>query len=76
MVSLLCSSNIPNCQPEMGLQLLVVVGSWAENAVSRIKSAQDTQFKDLVMVSLISIDMVRDLNGLSDSTFVVSVRLR
>ena len=76
MVSLLCSSNIPNRQPEMGLQLLVVVGSWAENAVSRIKSAQDTQFKDLVMVSLISIDMVRDLNGLSDSTFVVSVRLR
>ena len=75
MALLLCSSNIPNSRPQMGLQFLVVVGSWAGNSVSRIQSAQQTRSKDLFMVSLISIATVRDLNGLLDSTFVVYMRL-
>ena len=59
----------------MGLQLLVVVGSWAGNDGSRIKYAHDTRSKDLVMLSLISIAMFFDLNGLSDPTLAVSVRV-
>ena len=59
----------------MGLQFLVVVGSWAGNSGSRIKSVQYTWSKDLVMVSLIIIYMVRDLNRLSDSMLEVYVRV-
>ena len=47
---LLFSSNIPNLRPKMGLQLLVVVGSWSVNAGSRIQSEQDKWSKDLFMV--------------------------
>ena len=75
VATLLCSNNIPNIWPKIGLQLLVVVDSWDGNDISRIQSAQDTWSKYLVMVSLISIAMVRDLNRLSHSTFVVSVRV-
>ena len=59
----------------MGVQLLVVVGSWSGNSISKIQSSQDKWYKDLAMVSLISIATVRDLNGLSDSTLAVSVRV-
>ena len=76
MTSLLWSSNIPNRRPKIEWQLLVVVGSWAGNFWWRIQSEKNTWSKDLVMVSLICITMVCDLNGLSDSRFVVSVRLR
>ena len=67
MASLLYSSNITNCRPKMGLQLLIVVGSWDGNAGSRIQYEQDIWYTVLVMVSLISIAMVFYLNGLSDS---------
>ena len=76
MALLLWSINIPNHRPKMGLQRLVVVGSWDGNSGSRIKSAQETWCKDLVMVSLISIATVCDLNGFSDSTVMFFVRLR
>ena len=59
----------------MGLQLLVVFGLWAGNAGSRIKYTQDTWYKYFLMVSLISIAMVHDLNGLLDSTLAFSVRV-
>ena len=72
---LLCSSNITNSRPKMGWQLLVVVGSWAGNAVSGIKSVKDTWSENFFMVSLISIAMVCYLNGFSYSTFAVSVRV-
>ena len=72
---LLCSSNIPNFRPKMDLQLLVEVDLWAENYGSRIKSSHETLSKYLVMVVLRIISMVCDLNGLSDSMFVISVRL-
>ena len=65
-----------NRYPKMGFQLLVVVGSWASNYGSRIKSAQDTWSKDLVIVSIIRIAMVCYMNGLSYSTLAVSVRVR
>ena len=58
-----------------GLQLLVLVGSCAGNAVSRIQYDQYTWSKDLVMVQLISIATVRDLNGFLDSVLAVSVRV-
>ena len=76
MASLLWSSNIANRRTKMRLQLLVVVGSWSGNAGSRIQSEQEIWYKDLVMVSLISIATVCDLNGFSDSMIVFSVRLR
>ena len=59
----------------MGLQLLVVVGSWDVNDGSRILSVQDAWYNDLVLISLISIAMVCNLNGFSDSTLVVSMRV-
>ena len=76
MASLLCSINIPNFRLKMGFQFLVVVVSLYGNAVSSMQCAQEKLSKYSFMVSLISIAAVSDLNGLSDSTFVVSVRLR
>ena len=75
MALLLCSSNILNCRPKTKLQLLVVVELVDGNAGSWIQSAQDKWAKYLVMVSLIIIAMVCDLNGLSDFTLALSVRV-
>ena len=62
MALLLCSSNILNCRPKTKLQLLVVVELVDGNAGSWIQSAQDKWSKYLVMVSLISIDLIFNLN--------------